>query len=76
MLIWFLMLAVMGLLHFLDDWHIFKALNPYYAFDLLINYPKGFWILGAVFLCTTGAEACIAILVTVAGAISGCHGYS
>jgi KUP system potassium uptake protein len=57
MLIWFLMLAVMGLLHFLDDWHIFKALNPYYAFDLLINYPKGFWILGAVFLCTTGAEA-------------------
>ena len=57
MLIWFLMLAVLGLLHFLDDWHIFKALNPYYAFDLLINYPKGFWILGAVFLCTTGAEA-------------------
>jgi len=57
MMIWFLMLAVMGLLHFLDDWHIFKALNPYYAFDLLINYPKGFWILGAVFLCTTGAEA-------------------
>jgi len=57
MLIWFLMLAIMGLLHFLDDWHIFKALNPYYAFDLLINYPKGFWILGAVFLCTTGAEA-------------------
>jgi KUP system potassium uptake protein len=57
MLIWFLMLAVMGLLHFLDDWHIFKALNPYYAIDLLTNYPKGFWILGAVFLCTTGAEA-------------------
>ena len=57
MMIWFLMLAVMGLLHFLDDWHIFKALNPYYAIDLLVNYPKGFWILGAVFLCTTGAEA-------------------
>src|SRR6187402_3874466 len=57
MLIWFLMLAVMGLLHFLDDWHIFKALNPYYAIDLLVNYPQGFWILGAVFLCTTGAEA-------------------
>ncbi len=57
MLIWFLMLAVMGLLHFLDDLHIFKALNPYYAIDLLTNYPKGFWILGAVFLCTTGAEA-------------------
>src|SRR6186713_2986795 len=57
MLIWFLMLATMGLLHFLDDWNIFKALNPYYAIDLLSNYPKGFWILGAVFLCTTGAEA-------------------
>lgn len=57
MFIWFVMLAVMGLLHFMDDLHIFKALNPYYAFDLLINYPKGFWILGAVFLCTTGAEA-------------------
>lgn len=57
MLIWFLMLAVTGLQHFMDDWHVFKALNPYYAFDLLVNYPKGFWILGAVFLCTTGAEA-------------------
>ena len=57
MLIWFLMLAVMGVFHFLDDWHIFKALNPYYAIDLLTYYPKGFWILGAVFLCTTGAEA-------------------
>jgi KUP system potassium uptake protein len=57
MLIWFLMLATMGFLHFLDDWNIFKALNPYYAIDLLTNYPKGFWILGAVFLCTTGAEA-------------------
>jgi KUP system potassium uptake protein len=57
MLIWFLMLAVMGCLHLFDDIHIFKALNPYYAIDLLTNYPKGFWILGAVFLCTTGAEA-------------------
>ena len=57
MLTWFLMIATMGLLHFLDDWNIFKALNPYYAIDLLVNYPQGFWILGAVFLCTTGAEA-------------------
>ena len=57
MLIWFLMLAIMGSLHLLDDLQIFKALNPYYAIDLLTNYPKGFWILGAVFLCTTGAEA-------------------
>src|SRR5436190_23125430 len=57
MLIWFLMIATMGLLHFLDDWNIFKALNAYYALDLLSSYPRGFWILGAVFLCTTGAEA-------------------
>ena len=57
MLIWFIMLAVMGFLHLFDDMHIFKALNPYHAIELLINYPQGFWILGAVFLCTTGAEA-------------------
>lgn len=36
---------------------IFKAFNPYYAIKLLTAYPDGFWILGAVFLCTTGAEA-------------------
>jgi KUP system potassium uptake protein len=57
MTIWFLMLAALGLLHLFDDIYIFKAFNPYYAFQLLTTYPKGFWILGAVFLCTTGAEA-------------------
>lgn len=57
MFIWFFMLAVLGIVHLFDDLHIFKALNPWYAIDLLVNYPKGFWILGAVFLCTTGAEA-------------------
>jgi KUP system potassium uptake protein len=57
MTIWFLMLATMGMLHFFDDLNIFKALNPWHAIDLLSNYPQGFWILGAVFLCTTGAEA-------------------
>lgn len=57
MAIWFLMLAVLGLLHIHDDWSILRAFNPYYALKLLIFYPKGFWILGAVFLCTTGAEA-------------------
>ena len=41
----------------MDDIYIFKAINPYYAINLLTTYPKGFWILGAVFLCTTGAEA-------------------
>ena len=36
---------------------VLSALNPKYAYDLLVNYPQGFWLLGAVFLCTTGAEA-------------------
>jgi KUP system potassium uptake protein len=54
---WFLMLAVFGIVHISDDLHIFKAFNPYYAIKLLTVYPKGFYILGGVFLCTTGAEA-------------------
>jgi len=57
MLLWFLMMAIMGMLHIGDDFRIFKAFNPYYAIELLIVYPQGFWLLGAVFLCTTGAEA-------------------
>lgn len=57
MLTWFLMLAVLGGVHIFDDLYIFKAFNPVYAIKLLILYPGGFWILGAVFLCTTGAEA-------------------
>jgi KUP system potassium uptake protein len=57
MAVWFAMLAVLGLLHIHEDWSILKALNPYYGIKLLVQYPKGFWILGAVFLCTTGAEA-------------------
>ena len=57
MLTWFTMLAVLGAIHLLDDLSIFKALSPYYAIEFLKNYPGGFWLLGAVFLCTTGAEA-------------------
>ena len=57
MAIWFLMLAILGIGHLTDDIYIFKAFSPHYAVNLLTNYPKGFWILGAVFLCTTGAEA-------------------
>lgn len=57
MTLWFGMLAVLGLMHISDDLSIFKAFNPYYGLKLLIVYPNGFWILGAVFLCTTGAEA-------------------
>jgi KUP system potassium uptake protein len=57
MFTWFLMLAVLGVVHISDGLYIFKAFNPYYAIKLLVLYPGGFWILGAVFLCTTGAEA-------------------
>jgi KUP system potassium uptake protein len=57
MMIWFLMLGSIGLYSLCGDFSILKALNPYYAYDLLTHYPKGFWLLGAVFLCTTGAEA-------------------
>ena len=57
MFAWFLMLAVLGISHISDNWSIFKALNPYYAYKFLSHYPGGFWLLGAVFLCTTGAEA-------------------
>jgi KUP system potassium uptake protein len=57
MFIWFTMLAILGGVHVFDDLHIFKAVSPFYAIDFLQNYPQGFWLLGAVFLCTTGAEA-------------------
>ena len=57
MTLWFLMLAFLGAVHLSDELHVFKAFNPYYAIKLLTTYPNGFYILGAVFLCTTGAEA-------------------
>lgn len=57
MFIWFTMLFVLGASQIVTNLSIFKAINPYYAINLLVNYPGGFWLLGAVFLCTTGAEA-------------------
>ncbi len=57
MFAWFSMLAVLGLNQIFRYPHIFHALNPLYGIQLLIGHPKGFWLLGAVFLCTTGAEA-------------------
>ncbi len=67
MTIWFLMLAALGLYHLNDDWGILRAFNPVYAIKLLTTkgmligpdgFPTaGFWVLGSVFLCTTGAEA-------------------
>lgn len=57
MLLWFSMLAVTGLLQIIEIPHILKAVNPYYGYLLLSEHPEGFFVLGFVFLCTTGAEA-------------------
>lgn len=57
MLVWFLLLGILGMIHVVDYPYIIKAFNPYYAIKLLTSSPEWFLILGAVFLCTTGAEA-------------------
>jgi len=57
MLIWFGMLGTLGIIQIVDHPEVFKAINPYYAYHLLSIHPEGFFVLGAVFLCTTGAEA-------------------
>ena len=57
MLVWFTTIGALGLAQILHHPGVLAALNPAYAVRLLVEYPKGFWLLGAVFLCTTGAEA-------------------
>ena len=57
MFVWFSMLAILGIIHLSDDFSIFRAFSPHYAFQFLRTYPNALWLLGAVFLCTTGAEA-------------------
>ena len=57
MLIWFLLLGITGAFSITSYPLILKAFNPYYAAMLLAKSPEWFLILGAVFLCTTGAEA-------------------
>jgi KUP system potassium uptake protein len=57
MVVWFSMLAILGLSEVMRLPMVLKAFNPYYGIQLLMHYPKGFLLLGAVFLCTTGAEA-------------------
>lgn len=57
MTLWFLMLGLLGVYRLTDDWSVLSSLNPYYTYLLLKTHPSGFLILGAVFLCTTGAEA-------------------
>lgn len=57
MVVWFTMLFTLGFIQILHFPSVVKGLNPYYAYQLLAKYPHGFWLLGAVFLATTGAEA-------------------
>lgn len=59
MFIWFLFLGIMGVINMAGDWSIIQAINPVYAIKLLFSpYNKaGIFILGSIFLATTGAEA-------------------
>ncbi len=57
MFVWFVMMSGLGINQIMNHPEVFAALNPYYAINLLVNHPGGFWLLGSVFLCTTGAEA-------------------
>lgn len=57
MLVWFSMLAILGTWHLFDDLSILRAFSPWYGIKFLNTYPNALWLLGAVFLCTTGAEA-------------------
>lgn len=57
MTVWFGMLFIIGVNQIVHYPDVLKALSPVYAYDLLVQYPEGFWLLGAVFLATTGAEA-------------------
>lgn len=57
MFLWFIMLSILGAMQISTNLNVISAVNPYYAYKLLFLHPEGFLVLGAVFLCTTGAEA-------------------
>lgn len=57
MIVWFAFIGFLGILQLSGDWSVLKAINPKYAYQLLAEEPGGFWLLGSIFLCTTGAEA-------------------
>ena len=57
MILFFSMLAVLGARYLVQDWSILRALNPYYAVHMVTTLPGAFWLLGSIFLCSTGAEA-------------------
>jgi KUP system potassium uptake protein len=57
MMVWFTFIGAIGLYALSADFSVLRALNPVWVYHFLAEYPGGFWLLGAVFLCTTGAEA-------------------
>lgn len=57
MFVWFTFIGAIGLYALSADLSVLRALNPVWVYRFLAEYPGGFWLLGAVFLCTTGAEA-------------------
>jgi KUP system potassium uptake protein len=57
MVVWFTFIGIIGLMSLMARPDVLKAFNPYYAWVMLQEIPGGFWLLGSVFLCTTGAEA-------------------
>jgi KUP system potassium uptake protein len=57
MFIWFTMIGILGFSQVIKHPEILKAINPAYVYLFLTKFPQGFLLLGAVFLCTTGAEA-------------------
>jgi KUP system potassium uptake protein len=62
MFIWFSMLGVLGISQIVHMPEIFQAINPWFGIQLIVNSPEALVVLGAVFLCTTGAEALYADL--------------
>ncbi|MGN6567346.1 MAG: KUP/HAK/KT family potassium transporter [Flavipsychrobacter sp.] len=57
MTVWFSMLLIVGCVQIMHYPGVLRALSPHYGYELIVRYPHGFWLLGSVFLCTTGAEA-------------------
>ncbi len=57
MVVWFGFIGFLGVLQLHNDWSVLRAINPKYAYDFLVHQPGAFWLLGSIFLCTTGAEA-------------------
>lgn len=57
MFIWFSMIGILGASYLKHAPEVFYALNPYYAISTIINHPNALFLIGAIFLCTTGAEA-------------------